>query len=55
MSTKYKIKSFFSYFKREKFRVLQIYPLKMNLVLEIQKRHGFKKRNKNKILIIIST
>ena len=32
-----KIASFYIYFKRSKFRVLQFYPLKMNLVLEIQK------------------
>ena len=30
-------------------------PLKMNLVFEIRKRHRFQKRNRKKILIIIST
>ena len=37
MSTKYKIKSIYIFFKRANFRVLQFYPLKMNLVLEIRK------------------
>jgi len=37
------------------FWVLQIYPLKMNLVLEIWKRHGFQKRNRKKILTSLST
>ena len=52
MNTKIQNKIFFTYFKKNKF--LGSYkstPLKMNLVLEIRKRHGFQKRNRKNILI----
>jgi hypothetical protein len=56
MSTKIQIKLISPIFKY--LQTLGCYkstPLKKNLVLEIRKRHRFQKRNKNKILIIIST
>ena len=51
MSTKNtKLNHFSSISKGTIFRVLEIYPLKMNLVLEIQKRHGSSKRKQDKDL-----